>query len=329
MFLRLFKSIGLRGILLNIIIITLLWIGAFTQEYQSVSYFDETPMPLYKLLQNIARKPIQGTAISFILVLIVSFLVTYLNDSLFFIPARNYLPSFIYGFFSAFFVQYQRLNPVIPASIFLIYALKRIMDSYHKKGTAFSFFDASLLIGTGSLFYANLIWFGVIILVGVILIRGYNFKELALSAAGLVVPFVITAAVFYLFSIEPASLIESLHDNLFSGMPDHDFSSAESVVIIIASLSVITGIFFLLSRINGMKIKSREIFILLIWVFVLSIMLFLFSPCASAELIYLAAIPAVYFISYFLIYNKTKAIKEIMIAALFLSAVAIQILRYF
>ncbi len=329
MFLKLFKSIGPGGILLNIVIVSLLWIGSFIQECPSVFYYDENPMPLYQLLLNIAGKPHQGTAFSFFFVLIVSFLIINLNDSLFFIPERTYLPSLIYGFFSAFFVQYQKLNPVIPASLFLIYALKRIMDSYHKKGTAFSFFDASLLIGTGSLFYANLIWFGVIIVIGVIIIRGYNLKELILSVSGLAVPFIITAGILYLLSIKPVSVIESLYDNLFRKMPDYGFSSVEIIAMIIAGFSVVTGIFFLLQNIRGMKIKSREIFILLIWVFIISVILFLFSPCASAELIYIAAIPAVYFISYFLIYNKTKAIKEFVIAALFLSAASIQILRYF
>ena len=34
-----------------------------------------------------------------------------------------------------------------------------------------NFFDAAILISTGSLFYANLIWFGLLVIIGIALIR--------------------------------------------------------------------------------------------------------------------------------------------------------------
>ena len=92
------------------------------------------------------------------------------------------------------------MNPVIPASIFLMMAIMRIMDGYHKTGTAYNYFDAGLLISTGSLFYANLIWFGLLVIIGIALLRTGNLKEIVISIFGLLTPYLITFGLYYVAS---------------------------------------------------------------------------------------------------------------------------------
>ena len=58
-------------------------------------------------------------------------------------------------------------------------AVIRIIDGYRKAGIANNFFDAGILISTGSLFYANLIWFGVLVIIGIALIRTVSISEIA------------------------------------------------------------------------------------------------------------------------------------------------------
>jgi len=73
----------------------------------------------------------------------------------------------------------------------------RIMEAYRKQGIAFNFFDAGVLISTGSLFYANLIWFGIIVLVGIAILRTGNIKEIAISFVGLITPYVTVIGLYY------------------------------------------------------------------------------------------------------------------------------------
>ncbi len=101
------------------------------------------------------------------MVSLMAFLLVNFNTTVFFIHERTFLPALIYILFGGFFPDHQLLNPVLPASIFLMLAVMRIMESYHITGTAYSYFDAGILISTGSLFYANLIWFGLIVIIGI------------------------------------------------------------------------------------------------------------------------------------------------------------------
>ncbi|MGQ9620526.1 MAG: hypothetical protein ACUVTX_06015, partial [Bacteroidales bacterium] len=216
MLLKLFKGITPEAIFFNLVILTAIWVSPFINPQHASFYFDVRPMPLYALLKSFASSTSTGTVINFSILLIISFLLVHFNTVLYFIPERTCLPSVLFALFSGFFVQYQSLNPVIPASVFMILALNRIIDSYRKNGTAFSFFDASLMIGIGSLFYANLIWFGFILIPGVIILRGYNLKELIISVIGLFVPFIITAEIYYILSYDLQNLVEDIKYNLFT-----------------------------------------------------------------------------------------------------------------
>ncbi len=97
----------------------------------------------------------------------------------------------MYILFSGFFPSLQTLNPVIPAAVFLMLAIRRIMDGYRKQGTAYNFFDAGILISTGSLFYGDLIWFGLLVIIGIVILRSVNLLELLTALLGLLTPYLI------------------------------------------------------------------------------------------------------------------------------------------
>ena len=73
------------------------------------------------------------------------------------------------------------------------------MESYRIPGIAYNFFDAGILIGIGSLFYANLIWFGLLLIIGIAILRTGNIKEIAISVIGLVTPYVMTFGIYYVW----------------------------------------------------------------------------------------------------------------------------------
>ena len=82
-------------------------------------------------------------------------------------------------------------------------------------GTAYSYFDAGILISTGSLFYANLIWFGFLVIIGIALFRTGNLKEIVISILGLLTPYLITFGIYYVIGKDISALIKFLGDNLF------------------------------------------------------------------------------------------------------------------
>jgi len=159
-------------------------------------------MVLYGIIKQITDSNLTiGVIFAFLSLTIMLFLLVRFNTSVFFINKRTFLPALFYILFSAMLPQQQVMNPVLPASIFLMIALMRIMSTYRKKGTAFNFFDAGILISIASMFYANIIWFGLLMIVGIVLIRTSNIKEISISVLGLLTPYILLSGLYYVLGI--------------------------------------------------------------------------------------------------------------------------------
>jgi hypothetical protein len=327
MLLRFFKGTGPGVIFLIIVTLLLVWTGAFIKlKSQFPLYFDLEPMPLYGVLSSIiGTNALPGTIIALLLISLMSFLLVNLNTTLFFINERTFLPAVIYILLSGLFPQYQVLNPAFIASVFLMLAIKRIMDAYRIQGTAYSLFDAAVLISTGSLFYANLFWFGLLVLIGIVLLRTGNVKEISISILGLVTPYLITFAIYYVLGLDLKYLRSVIEYNFFGRSDYYAFSRITIVTLIFFALSIIAGIGYLFTVINNKKIKSRKTFSLLLWVFVISIVVYFAVPSVSVDIMPVTAIPLSYIMSHYFIFLRKKIIPEIIFTLYFVFIVLIQI----
>jgi hypothetical protein len=326
MLLKLFRGTGPGEVILILFTTCILWFNSFFNPAPPGSlYYDINPMPLYGLLKYLVGGNIfYGLFFIFSLVLLMLFLVSNFNTSHFFINERTFLPSVIYVLVTGLFPNYQLLNPVLPASVFLIVAIRRIVDSYRKAGTAYSFFDASLLIGTGSLFYANLIWFAILIFIGIAIFRTGNIRELLVSIIGLITPAVTTCGVYYITDRDISSLKDVLLFNLFSAYGRYSFSIISIIGIILVGIVILISMVHLITLLNNKKIKSRKTFTTLIWSLVISLTVYFGVPSASVEIIWMAAIPVSYIIAHYLIFSRNRILSRICFGIMFLVALFIQ-----
>lgn len=331
MLLRFFKGTG--PVVIFVIVVTLLavWFRPFIQlSGHFTLYFDLNPMPLYGLISSlIGTNPLPGIVLSLSLVSLMAILIVNLNSTIFFINERTFLPAFIYILISGLIPQFQLLNPAIFSSFFLMIAIWRIMAAYRIQGTAYSFFDAGILIGTGSLFYANLIWFGLLIIVGIAILRTGNIKEIAISVIGLVTPFIMTIGVYYVLDKDLRELFSLFEYNLFGKHPSYDFSRLMIVTIIYLGFILVLSISYLLMVINTKKIQARKTFFLLIWVFLISCIVYVILPSVSVEMIWLIGIPVSYFLTHYFIFSRKKLIPEILFSVFIILIIMIQVLYQF
>ncbi|TAL66356.1 MAG: hypothetical protein EPN88_08560 [Bacteroidetes bacterium] len=329
MLLRIFKGTGPGVIFLIIIILIAVWIGAFLNPQMSAEFnYEKIPMPLYGLVQKlIGNSPLLGVIFSFSMVCLMIFFIVNFNTASFFITERTFLPALIYILFSGFFPQYQLLNPVIPASIFLMIAIRRIMDGYRKQGTAYNFFDAALLISIGSLFYGNLIWFGLLVIIGIAILRTANILEIAISILGLLTPYIITFGLYYVIGKDLTAFTSLIEQNLLGKSIDYQFSRLTIVALITSAIIILVSIVYLLMLMNTKKIKSRKIFTLLVWVFLISVTGYFALPSVSVEIVWITAIPVSYFLTHYFVFYKKKIVSEIFLSLLFVFVLLIQI-RY-
>jgi hypothetical protein len=327
MLIRFFRGSGPEQVILIFLTALCVWLNAFINPIISVTFhYDVNPMPLYGLLkQVIGENALFGVIFSFLLILLMSFLVVNFNTRSFFISERTFLPAVIYVLLTGLFPDYQLLNPVLPASVFLLLAIRRIMDSYKLPGTAYNLFDASLLIGIGVLFYANLIWFAFLVFVGIAIMRTGNLKELFISFIGLITPGLLTVGIYYVADGDISSLPDILYSNLFAETEKFNFSTIVTIGLLLVGLIIIISTLDLLSRLNNKKIKARKTFSELIWSLVISFAVYFIIPTASVELLWLAGIPVCYIVAHYFIFSKNKLVTGICFAGLFIIVVFMQV----
>jgi len=328
MLLKLFKRTGPGAISLIILTLLAVWASAFISLRDRFSlYFDLDSMPLYGLLSSlIGTHPLPGIFFSLILLTTMAFLMVSLNTNLVLINERTFLPALIYILLSGLFPQYQLMNPAVFAAMFLMLAIKRIMESYRVAGTAYNFFDAGILIGIGSLFYANLIWFGFLIIIGIALLRTGNLKEIGISFIGLVTPFILTLGFYYVMGKDPNELLNVFVYNLFGKTSVYAFTTLTILAILFAGLSTTVSIFYLITVMDSKKISSRKTFLLLLWLFFISLTVYFAVPSASVEIMWLAGIPVSYFLSHYFVFVRRKLVSEILFSVFFIIVLLIQVL---
>jgi hypothetical protein len=330
MLLRLFKGNSPVVILLLAITFIAVWTGAFIHPPDaSSSQFNSAPMPLYGLLASFAGKnSLLGVVISFVIAGILSFLLVNFNTTSFFINERTYLPALIYILAGGFFPELQSLNPALPASLFLMLAVVRIIEGYRKQGIANNFFDAGILISTGSLFYANLIWFGLLVIIGIVLIRTVNISEVTIAVLGLLTPYLITFGIYYVIGKDPRALFTLIESNIFLKNEGYLFSRLTLIGMIFVSIVIVISLTHLFSLLNTKKIKSRQTFSLLIWAFIISVAVYFIFPSVSVEQIWISAIPVSYFLTHYFVFRKKRLVPEIFLSLLFILILIIQISYY-
>jgi hypothetical protein len=328
MLLRVFRGTGPGVVLLIFIMALAVWSSAFLAPHSPSSFiYDLNPMPLYQLLRSAAAlSAFAGVVISFTLVLLMSVLLVSFNTGVFFINVRTFLPAIIYIMFSGFFPHYQLLNPVLPSAVLLMLAVMRIMEAYRKTGTAFNFFDSALIISTGSLFYANLIWFGLLVIIGIAILRTGNPKEIILALLGLCTPLLITAGFYYVAGKDLYLLLNTVNANLFGHSGEYYISRVAIAGLTITGLCSLISIFYLFSVVKSKKIKSRKTFTILIWILIISLALFFVLPSVSVEINFLAAVPLSYFLSHYFLFTKNRILAEILFSAIILVVIIHQVI---
>ncbi len=324
-----FRETGPDVVILIGITLLLTWTGAFLHPHLPADMgFDIKPMPLFGLLMSVTCfSPLFSVIVACLLVLIIALLLVNFNTSAFFISERNFLPALIYILLSCYLPQYQILNPVLPASLFLILGIRKIIESYKVQGTAFSLFDAGMLISIGSLFYASLIWFGLLLIIGIAILRTGSIKEVIISVLGLAAPLFIVYGFFYVTGKDMNSMLSAVSYNLFAKDGNAIIQVLTLVVLIVSGVIVLISMAQLLSAINSKKIKSRKTFILLLWTFIIIAGVTLLSDPVSAEIYWLAVIPPSYFLTHYFVFSRSRLLPEIMLAVLFALAAMVQVVN--
>jgi len=318
MFLKLLKVGRPVQFMLLLLFAVLFWLKYFILPQPVQMSFEESPMPLFQLVSRLLEgKEFLSKAIALSLLVINALLLSRLNMKFIVLKSRTYLPSFIFLLVVSSFLPLQRLNPVVFASIFMLFAIEAILGTFKKEGLAYEYFLASFLISTGSLFYARGAYLMLIIWIGLSLFRNIRWREWIFTITGFLLPYLFLFSWYHLTGQE---LLPRWQGMIMNFLPDHDFSLFNRYYILFyafLALLILLASRKMISNYQNLKIYVRKFYRLNFWIFAVTLIVYFSLYSRSVELIYFSGFAIAYILSYYFFNIRSRLTGEILFGLLF------------
>jgi hypothetical protein len=327
MFLRLFRSHTNVQLVLFFIAALLLWSDGFYHMRPAIPGNDISP--LYTLLFSwTANLPFAGVIAAFLLLLLEAILLNQILALSGITVKNNYLPAFIYMILFSYSPDLLCMHPVIPANILLIIAMRMIWNAERHERSYQDIFTAAIFISLSVLFNIYYLILIPVIWIALIIYRTFTWREWLIAFIGVITPLIYNCFVLfwhdqlYTTGMEYLSFFKSIRF-----LSAHYPHAAMSYVIcsMILILSVPSFIRFL-STISEKVISIRKVSMTIVWIFLLSVFLFLIIPNEPAIMGSVALLPLSIFIASWLQSGKKFFWREIFLLLLAGSIIAGKIL---
>ncbi len=307
MILRFIKSNQAFHFITIPLVVLVLWFRNYIRPVKFPFFTGEDDMLFYHPFKAITEGSVLGSnMLAIVLALALAFLILRLNSSYAFISVRTFLPSNVLILILSGLVSTHSLHPVFLGAIFLLLAIDRIFESYEKKKINSNAFDSGFLIGLGSLFYFNLIFFFPITWIGFILIRkSFKGSVFLLALIGLAVPWLYGFSYYFLTDQLPL-MQHIISQNIFT--PNRFFRGNLPFQIYLGYLIFLTliGSVFLLAQLDEKKVSSRKYFQIFFIIFIIAIAILLLIPAVSQEILVIISIPLTFLFSNYLIFMRRQ-----------------------
>jgi len=303
----------------------LLWFNNLSIPNSMPLFLNSSLMPLSDFfIKQLNYNSLLSQIIGFIFILLQAFYIIYLNKKFILLNTQTYLPVLIFILITSIYKDLQLFHPVVITNFFLLLAYNKVFETYKKEIAFSNFFEASLFISIGSLFYFNFIFFIIFVWIGMIILRPFYIREWIVSLIGLILPHLIIYA-FYFLTDQYFIYFKLISSNFLVSFTPIKWNIFYYIVYLLIILMIIISTIHLFSGYNIKKIKARKYFLIILWSFPLIILLTALRPSAFAELFFLLSLPISLILSNFFITLKSKWTGEVMFALLLSSIILIQI----
>ena len=264
-----------------------------------------------------------AVVLNFVTMMVICFLLLHLNARFAFAIERTFLPVYFFLFIVYAIPDLHVIHPIFIAAIFIILTIRRLFDSYEKRLAISNAFDSGVLIGIGAVFYFPVVMLIFLIPIALIVIRiKVEWRELVLPFLGLMLPWLIIMAYFFLF--DDIGRFNNLFLNIFTIQHAVFFNHWAIYVyaIYLALLTLISSI-FIIQQYGLMNIGSRRFFKIFSFIFATTCLLFLI-PFVSFEIIVIMTIPLTFLLTNYFIFIKRRFWAELFMIVLMVFSFALQ-----
>jgi hypothetical protein len=318
MILRILKSNRQINFVLFPLIGLLFWVASLLHPHEYPYYLGENKnllfAPIYSFLKN---SLFLQSLLSLGLVITLAFMIQQVNNRFAFIRIRTMLPAPLFVLLVGGFTQMHTLHPVFFGAVFLLFAINRLFNMFNQSKPYSTSFDAGFWLGVGSLFYFNLILLLPAVLIGIaILSREYHWRAFAINVLGTLLPwfFAFSYAILTEHFLELLKMLEqnisTVNNHFISNIPLQIFLGFLIFLTVLGSIRMI-------QQYDTKKVSSRKYFSIFFYIFIFSMISFVFVPATSQEMLVIMAIPVSLLISNLLVFMKSRFWSELIFFTLF------------
>lgn len=281
-------------------------------------------MPLFELLSNFLGFSLYVKAIFGIVILVISaFYFNYIIDHYNMLKKKTFLPAFVFVLFFCSSPAFLKFQPIIPAVLFVLFGLNKLMRTYRQEIDLSDFFDASMMISIASLFYFPTLFLFPLVWVTLVVVRPYVWREWAVSFLGVIIPYLFVFTWYYYFD----TLDVFVNEKLFypSDFQFYTFNEHHLAFIVLVGVIILLSIFSLVKYFSDLPVNtifSRNFAVVFVWLGLLSFLSYIFAPTSDISYLGFVFIPLSYYFSNLLIEQKKNWIAELMIFIMILAVVA-------
>jgi len=304
-----------------------MWVFAFIDPIVLVS---EHTMPLYKLIVWLsAGSNIAAICFSIIILIIQSIILNSIIIKNRIFSKNNNLPALLYLVIMSCCPSLLTLHPVLFANLFLMFTINSILAIYREEDVFPQVFDAGFFVGIASLFYFPVIMLFPFILVGLLILRQFVWREWLISFTGLMIPYFFVNVYYFWFdklnSFWYESVLYPIINRSYNIEVDQSFYLLISISLMVIFFS--SRRLFLGLSIN--TIQAKKYLRVLIWFFIFSLLSMLIAPSYSIIYFMVMAIPlSIYSTNYFLL-TKKKGLSEVVFLLFIVAIVYVQIVNLY
>lgn len=316
MLLKYFNSNRINIIVFVSLLQVVYWIPSWFPAF-SLPAPEPSGIPLGKWILAFNREfRIIASMLALVLVLINGYLLIHLNTIHNFIPYRTQLPAYFYALLVLGMTQLHQLTPALVASSILIAVFFRIFSAYKVDGVSLNFLDAGLLIAMASLVFFPAIVFFLFLVAGLFFLRPFQWREWVYALIGLALPYVFLFSVYYLLDMPVSGYFTDVRETLTRF--EQPFKRSQMVNWAYVLFWVLTGSYFLAVAMDAMKIHARKFFLVFLFFFLISLLIYAFLPGAGMGMGYYAAIPLSYLFTFYFVKGRRSWINELAFAVFLL-----------
>lgn len=301
MLVNIFRHSQTTSIAIILSLCLFIWMGI---SFESLDLAKESSNFFYQLLispiesNSIFQRVILGSIIFWQCMLMNRMMV---NEKI--ISNNSFFAAVFYFLLLSISPKIIHINPTILSMFLLILSLTKILSSYLDKNAYSKVFESAFLISLAGLIHSPFIIFIPIVWIGMSIFSQVEWRHWILSILGIICPWYILFSIANFYSIQYTIFGSSLLF-LFEEVPKYSLNLRDILCLTAYGFVCLVALTELVIRLKHKNIKARKSYILLLWIFPLSVIYFKVSNDFFYSKLIILAIPFSAAISNYFYHHK-------------------------